>query len=155
MKLILALFRETMATALAFALLFVGLALALATPAHAAELDLTALLNHGVDLLAAVLAAVTAWVGRWVVIKLKLGADSEIRAYLDQALNAGVSLAVGKMRDRLAAGPVTIEVKNEIVAMAANYAVARVPDALNRFGITPESLAEMIEARLPDIGAPG
>lgn len=109
-------------------------------------IDLAPLASVGLELVAAVLMAVGSYgvyrLNRWIGLK----EDSEVRAYLDGALHQAVEYGL----DRAApvAGKLTVKTKNEVVASAASYAAAAVPDALARFQITPERLADMIRARL-------
>lgn len=113
--------------------------------------DLKPLLDVGLQILAAVLLALGSWAATWLVKKLKLSADSEVRLYLDQALQRGVTYAVEHARTR-GADLARVEVRNEIVAKAASYAATRVPDALKHFNVTPEQVKAMVIARLPASG---
>lgn len=100
------------------------------------------------------LAAIGAWLLGGILVLLrqryKLEVDDKVRAYLDEALYTAITWALAKAKDRVAdiKNP---HVKNQMLADAANYALARVPDAIKHFKITPEGLKEMIEARLPDV----
>ncbi|MBX9750889.1 MAG: hypothetical protein K5Q68_14975 [Roseococcus sp.] len=80
---------------------------------------------------------------------LKLREDSEVRAYLNDALNRAVDLAMTEARSRIAPriaplGPVP----DELVAKAVAYARDRVPDALARFQIDDVSLQDMLRSRI-------
>jgi hypothetical protein len=80
---------------------------------------------------------------------LKLREDSEVRTYLNQALERAVDLALAEARGRLPtyARLAPPEV-NSVVERAADYARAAVPDALARFDIKGDALRERIAARL-------
>lgn len=73
--------------------------------------------------------------------------DEQMRARLQDALFYAVDFARAKVSGA-ASGPLAVDVKNELVAEAARYAVAAVPQALAYFGIDRARLVEMIEARL-------
>ena len=80
--------------------------------------------------------------------KLKLGADNEVRAYLERALASGVNYAANRAREQ-GQDLSTIDVRNTTVREAVSYVVAHTPDALARFNVTPDALAELVRARLP------
>jgi hypothetical protein len=80
---------------------------------------------------------------------LRLGSDDRIRRYLGDALERAVDLAEARLMRRLGEGRVPSEADWQGAAMeAAGYLRDRVPDALRHFGVTPQGLAEMVEARL-------
>lgn len=98
---------------------------------------------------AAVLFAILSGVGYRLIQWLRLGSDSRIRAYLIETLERAVELAEARMIRSIAAGAVPGEAEwREAGAEAARYVRDRVPDALKHFGVTPQGLAEMVEARL-------
>ncbi len=111
-------------------------------------IDLSPLTSVGIEILAAVLLALGSYgvyrLNKWLGLK----ADSEVRTYLDMALYRAVEYGKGQANAK--AGKMTVKTSNEVVTAAVTYAVAAVPDALERFGITPEKLADMIRARLPE-----
>ena len=82
---------------------------------------------------------------KWIKIKL----DDSSRAALEGALQKGASWALGKARE--ATTNIDINTKNQTVALAANYVVAATPGALARFGVTPDRLRELVEARVNEI----
>ncbi len=81
----------------------------------------------------------------------KLKVDAEIRAYLETAINAGLQYAENQARHwgRDVKNPAT---EREIVAIAANYILPRVPQALEHFGIDETDLKDMILARFKPKG---
>lgn len=86
---------------------------------------------------------------------LKLREDSEVRIYLNQALERGIDLALSEARGRLPTyarlAPPELA---DAVDLAANYAKGRVPDALSRFRVDDVALRNMIAARLATRMAP-
>ncbi len=115
--------------------------------------DLKPLLDIGLQLLAAVLLALGTWAVTWVVRKLKLSADSEVRAYLDAALRRGIDFAIEKAQ-RNGEDIARVSVRSRMAADALNYAVAHVPGALRHFQLTPEKVRDLIVARLPEAAGP-
>jgi hypothetical protein len=80
---------------------------------------------------------------------LKLREDSEVRGYLNQALERAVDLALAEARGRLPAyARLAHPEVNAVVERAAEYARAAVPDALARFRIDSAGLKERVSARL-------
>jgi hypothetical protein len=43
------------------------------------------------------------------------------------------------------------DLKSAALAEAVNYVVQAVPDAIRHFGITPEAVAEKLQAKLPQV----
>jgi hypothetical protein len=112
------------------------------------------------EILAALGALVTVAIG-WAASKfsqytnIKIEADH--RAALHQAINTGIQLAVTKF-----GGSGRIDVKNALVASAAEWVIKSVPDALKWFGLhdtvggrdvpttkVDPKLTAMIESKLP------
>lgn len=107
-------------------------------------IDLTPLMGPVLELVA---AAVTGVVGvalrRWLGLK----ADNEVRSYLDSALNRAVLYGLNKAKDEF--GQLDkVTVRNAALDAAARYAVEAVPDALQRFRITPQRLRDLVMARM-------
>jgi hypothetical protein len=91
------------------------------------------------------LGVITIATNKWIKVKL----DESSRQALEGALHKGATWALGKARD--ATSKVDVHTKNAAIAMAANYVVSSTPDALARFGITPDRLKELVEARVSEI----
>lgn len=113
------------------------------------DVDLSPLIQTGLEFAAAALSALALWLGWKIKGWLKLKEDSEIRAYLDTALQNGIAYGLERVKAAGADWKVSIHVKDEAIGHAANYVVSRVPDALKRFNITPMALQDLIRARLP------
>lgn len=80
---------------------------------------------------------------------LKLRQDSEVRAYLNQALERAVDLALAEAKGRLPAyARLAHPEVTTAVERAAEYARTTVPDALRRFGIDGDGLRDRISARI-------
>lgn len=91
------------------------------------------------------LGVITIATNKWINVKL----DENSRKALEGALEKGATWALGKARD--ATSKISVQTKNAAVAMAANYVIASTPDALARFGVTPDRLKELVEARVTEI----
>lgn len=111
-------------------------------------IDLGPLLSVLATLALAALGAAGTWLAARVASWLKLNEDSQVRGYLEAALDNAVTygrnVADARLKDGLA-----INVHSTVVAEAANYAIARVPDALKRFGLDEAGVRSLILARLP------
>ena len=110
------------------------------------EVVLAPLAGYLIEIILAVLAVIAAWVGSKVRDKFGVETDSKLNAVINEALQAGLAYAQVKLEE--GGNKLTYETKNEFVATAVEYIVKGVPNALNHFAITPERLAEMVEARL-------
>ena len=112
--------------------------------------DPSPILEVLIELLAAGLMAFGTWAIARLSTKLKLSSDSEVRKYLQDALERGVSFAVGVASEK-AKDVSEIQVRNEMVRDAANYVIAKTPDALKRLGVTDEAVRDLVRARLAAI----
>ncbi len=111
------------------------------------EIDLTPILDVGIDFLAVVLMALGTWALAKLGRKFGLEADDQVRIYLNEALERGVGWAKEQARNR-ADDFARIEVRNQAVAEAANYVIERVPSAIRHFGLDRARVEKLIEARL-------
>lgn len=111
------------------------------------EIDVTPVLNLGIDLLALVLMALGSWAIARLGRKFGLEADDQIRVYLGEALVSGIGWAKEQARKR-SQDMARIEVRNKLAAEAAGYVIERVPDAVKRFGLDRQRIEKLIEARL-------
>ena len=111
------------------------------------EIDLSPVLDVGIDLLAFVCMALGSWAIARLGRKFGLDADDRVRIYFSPALAGGIGWATEQARKR-SADIALVEVRGRLVAEASNYVIERVPDALNRFGLDREGIEKLIEARL-------
>lgn len=121
------------------------------------EVDLTPLTTPLLEFAGVVLSVILTWGIRQMSKKFNLSIDADQLKLVDQVANKAVNFA----RQQLAGedGKVTVHIKNEVVATAADYLISSVPDALKHFKIDPvqnrERIEKLIEARLPVYGSPG
>jgi len=99
------------------------------------------------ELLMAGLTALGSFAVAKICLWLKAKRDGELGVILDKALAMGISFAGARVAT-LKGKKLTLEVKSEMVADAANYVLVQVPDAVKALGLTGEHLTRMIEARL-------
>ncbi len=129
-----------------------GCSLANAAAAQSVSLQpiATELMNGLAVVLTAFISFISAQISLWLSKKLKLDAlkvEETIRGYLNEAARRGIQWAMVKMET---SDLTNIEIKNQVLAMAAQYVVDRVPDALKRFNFTDDILKQYLEARLGD-----
>jgi hypothetical protein len=110
-------------------------------------IDLSVLQPMVSELLLATLTGLASYAVAKLCQWLKAKRDGELGQILDKALAMGISFATSRLaaveKDHL-----TFEIKNELVADAANYALVHVPDAVKALGLDGDHLQRMIEARL-------
>lgn len=126
------------------------LLLALSPAAASTVVDLSPMAAPVIEIGLTLLAGGLLWLLRRAIAvfedRADMQLDEQMRARLQDALFYAVDFARAKVAG--AAGPLTVDLRNELVAEAARYAMAAVPGALTYFGIDRARLVEMIEARL-------
>ena len=110
-------------------------------------IDLGALMPMFSELLLATLTALASYAIAKLCQWLKAKRDGELGAILDKALAMGIAFATSRLTD-WTAGRMSVDVKSELAADAANYVLAHVPDAVKALGLDGDHLTRMIEARL-------
>lgn len=97
-----------------------------------------------------IMAALVSLLIGWVVAKISkltgLNIEARHREALQSALTNGVNYGIEKM-GRSAAG-MTLDVKNVLIADGIRYVQNSVPDAIRHFGLTPERIRQLLEAKL-------
>ena len=96
-------------------------------------------------LIAALVGFLTVKINKW----LGLNIEAKHREALQMALKNGAMAGLAKVQSMTA--DARVDVKSEIVAQALVYASKSAPDAIAYFGLTPERLREMIEAKIPAV----
>jgi hypothetical protein len=135
-----------------------GLAAALfvsvSTPAFAqTEVPVEGLYNvlqpYLLAVVSVVATAIVGWLAELLRRKFNLDIDAAHREALQTALTNGAGLLIGKAGS--AAAGRKFDLKSAALAEAVNYVVQAVPDAIRHFGITPEAVAEKLQAKLPQV----
>lgn len=91
--------------------------------------------------------------GLWALQQLSarfgLAKNAQLTSQIETAMTNGLAYAQSQLAARIAAGgPLAVDVKTDAVSIAGRYALDHVPDAIKALGITPDLLAQKIEARL-------
>lgn len=94
-------------------------------------------------------AAIVGWLAELLRRKFNLDIDAAHRDALQTALTNGAGLLLGKAGGALA--DKKLDLKSAALAEAVNYVLQAVPDAIRHFGITPEAVAEKLQAKLPQV----
>jgi uncharacterized membrane protein len=95
--------------------------------------------------------AIVGWLAELMRRKFNLDIDAAHREALQTALTNGAGLLIGKAGSAVAGKK--LDLKSVALAEAVNYVLQAVPDAIRYFGITPEAVAEKLQAKLPQISA--
>lgn len=95
--------------------------------------------------------AIVGWLAELLRRKFNLDIDAAHREALQTALVNGAGLLLAKVGGAVAGR--NIDLKSPALAEAVNYVLQAVPDAVRHFGITPEAIAEKIQAKLPQVSA--
>lgn len=118
---------------------------AVAQQAGGTTVDLSPLLANVVY---PILSALVLALGGWAVQKFAAMVGLKNTQALQSTVESALQNALAYGQSKVADVPLTIDVKNQIVANAANYATAHVPDALSKLGITKDQLVQKLQARL-------
>jgi len=99
-----------------------------------------------VTLVSVFASALVGWVA--IVIKNKFGLDidAHMRETIQTAATNAAGALVAKMEGPL--GNVSIDVRSRLVKDGVDMVIAKVPDAINHFKLSPEDLAAIIQAKL-------
>jgi hypothetical protein len=93
--------------------------------------------------------AIVGWLAELLRRKFNLDIDAAHREALQTALTNGAGLLIGKAGSAVAGKK--LDLKSGPIAEAVNYVLQAVPDAIRHFGITPEAVAEKLQAKLPQV----
>ena len=98
-----------------------------------------------------VATAIIGWLAELLRRKFHLDIEASHREALQTALCNGAGLLIAKLGDALAGRK--LDLKSIALAEAVNYVLQSVPDAVRHFGVTPEAVAEKIQAKLSQMNA--
>lgn len=132
----------------AFAVLFSVAAFAADASVVSTAVDIRPFLSVLVQIVAAVLGVVGVWAIKKALAYFKLPADSAANALLHAGLDRGIAAATAAISAKLASGPVSIDVKNALIASTVDYAQTHLPDTLTYLGVSPDKLKEIVAAKL-------
>jgi len=97
-------------------------------------------------LFSVLVSALLGWVA--IVIKNKFGLD--IDAHMRDTIQTAATNAAGSLVAKLE-GPIgnaSIDVRSQLVKDGVDMVIAKVPDAISHFKLSPEDLAAIIQAKL-------
>lgn len=121
----------------------------IAASAETYTINLRPLVSELVQPIAAAIGIVLAtWISTRLAGWLKLQRDDGLRGVIDNVMQKGLAYGMSKLDDATKSAPLTFEVKNRIVADAANYAIAAAPDAMKKLGVTKDTIEKAVAARL-------
>lgn len=123
-------------------------------PSASTTIDLTGLLTIALQTLAAIISALIIWALQRYGKKMGLDINEQQRLVLNQAVSDGIRFAQNTAESTIAPSAANIVVPNDVVATAAKYVLAQVPDAVAHFGATPDAIARKVVAWLPQDAAP-
>lgn len=103
-----------------------------------------------VELASVIVAFIVAWVSAKVTKLTGIQIEAKHREALQSALQNGVNYGINKAGGWAATKD--FDLKNQALAAAVKYVLDSVPDAIAHFGLTPEKLAQLLEAKLPQYG---
>lgn len=113
--------------------------------------DLSPLMENTVNTIFAIIGIFVVFVSRKLVTafqdRTNIALDEQMKARIDDALAKALAYGRAIASDKLS-GRVEVDLKSEILARAAEYALQAVPDTLRYFGVTEKRLMQMLEARL-------
>jgi len=132
------------------------------TNPNVVTIDLSMFSGFGRTMMEGVWAILVPAVIGWVAYLIQKYTGVNVRARLldieanhRQAYQTALANAAGALMMRVGTdGKVNIDVKNKAIADVTNMVIRSVPDAINYFGISPQSIAEKILAKIPIIQAP-
>lgn len=99
-----------------------------------------------VEIVGILIAGMVGWIVNLLRIRFGLEIEARHREALQTALTNAAGLVIGKGENL--AGKLQIDVKSEAIAEAVSYVLKGAPDALAYFGVTPDRVRQMIEAKV-------
>lgn len=127
-----------------------------ATPVASTTIDFSPILNpiiQALGIVASVSAIPAMWWGiNWIRSKAGLSAidsDNAMRQAVDAGLQKSLGSGISQVRDAVAGLPMTVGIKNQVIAQAVTYAQSTMQDTLKAANLDdPNKLAAAIEARM-------
>lgn len=101
---------------------------------------------------AVLVTAILGWIAAQIKAKTGIDIEARHREALQTALTNAAGLVLSKLHGK--AAEVEFDLRSVAVAQGVRYVMAAVPDAVERFGLSPEQLAEKLVAKLGLVTAP-
>jgi hypothetical protein len=99
-----------------------------------------------VEIVGIAIAAVVGWIVKLLRDKLNIEIEARHREALQTAVTNAAGLVIGKGEHL--ASKLKITVQNDAIGEAVAYVLKGAPDALAYFGVTPDRVRQMIEAKV-------
>jgi hypothetical protein len=99
-----------------------------------------------VEIVGIAIATVVGWIVNLLRIRFGLEIEARHREALQTALTNAAGLVIGKGENL--AGKLQVTVRNDAIAEAVSYVLKGAPDALAYFGLTPDRVRQMVEAKV-------
>ncbi len=109
--------------------------------------DLSPILNPLIEIAGLVLSGFAMWALQRVATHFGISTKSALFQAVLGATDRGIAYAQNVVEAR--ADTATVDVKNAVAAEAANYVTSKMPEALNKLGMTEQHVADLVLARLP------
>lgn len=100
------------------------------------------------------ISGLVGWAATWMQAHWRISLDEKYRTMLHDTLRNGVLYAAEKVKEKLGHG-MSIDVKNEMVAIAGQYAVDNSPKILGYFkldGNNPSDMTDLVTANAAKLG---
>jgi hypothetical protein len=115
------------------------------------HIDLTALAMLGVQLMLPVVVAIGGVAVTYLAKRLKLGNEAQLRDALQLAATNGAAYAMSQVQALGAAGKLSVDVKNRIIGLGAQYVLDHVPEATQKLGADQAAIERLVEAKLAQL----
>lgn len=140
---------------LVFALLCLAMFLPVSALAQTTDgvVDLSPVIDVLVWTVGGALSALAGWALLAVSKLLGLKSDSEVRRYVQDAVNRGIDYAVTRAAE-YARQKSKITLRSEAIEIAVEYVLRAVPDGVKQLGLDRDRVRAMVDARLPSDSAP-
>ena len=119
---------------------------------HSLTIDLSPLLGLVAQALIAVLAAAATWAAVWVKKKTHIEANGLLSQQIDEVVTRAVGFAQAHLMTLLGhADFAKVETRNTAVQIALGFVTNQAPAQIAKLGLTEQSLADLVLARLAKI----
>ena len=116
---------------------------------------LSLLYNLFMPALQVLLTAVVGWavykITPRVLAFLHIKSEMADNKRLQEFIARGIAFGLSRLGQTLDGKKLEFHTKHEAIALGSKYVAAGAQDVLQRFGVTPERLAELVEARLGEL----
>lgn len=115
----------------------------------AATIDLSPILTPLIQLGGLILMGLVGYGVKKLCDVLHIAQDSALRQTILDGVDRGISFAQNKVTTLVASGVNVPAPQNAVADAAVNYVVTKFPGTLNSLGMTPQHVADLVLAKLP------